>query len=166
MRAKPSRVRDAPADAILGFPLLTKDGSGRRLWLRPGKRYLFGRTSAERMDTLSFSTIVLVLMIAQRDSSRLRATRRQCHASTAPSPSMRSNREMAYVSSCFTCSLGFATNLVSIQENVSARSLVTVEDLGSKGGTKVNGQRIKSDKYVLPQETNTLQMGSFPALFR
>ncbi len=32
--------------------LLENAGSafqGRRLWLRPGKRYLFGRTRAERM---------------------------------------------------------------------------------------------------------------------
>ncbi|KAI0452312.1 hypothetical protein F5B21DRAFT_344493 [Xylaria acuta] len=49
---------------------------------------------------------------------------------------------------------------------MGSRSKVTVEDLGSKGGTKVNGQKYRSETCTLSQDSNSLQMGSFPPLFR
>ncbi|KAI8950619.1 hypothetical protein F4801DRAFT_602184 [Xylaria longipes] len=51
-------------------------------------------------------------------------------------------------------------------EVMGSRSKVTIEDLGSKGGTKVNGQKYRSETCTLSQDSNTLQMGSFPPLFR
>ncbi|RYP12874.1 hypothetical protein DL767_011099 [Monosporascus sp. MG133] len=48
----------------------------------------------------------------------------------------------------------------------SSRSRVTVEDLGSKMGTRVNDLKIKGDKFVLTEPLNTLQMGSFQAKFK
>jgi len=47
-----------------------------------------------------------------------------------------------------------------------SRSTITIEDLGSKGGTKVNGHKYRSETCTLTQDSNTLQMGSFPPLFR
>ncbi|KAH9986264.1 hypothetical protein F4779DRAFT_305877 [Xylariaceae sp. FL0662B] len=102
---------------------------GKRLWLRPGKRYLFGRTVAEPGQ------------LAIKGNGADKVSRKH----------------------------------VTIQvdrvvdgdgENVKSRSRVTVEDLGSKGGTKVNDRKIKGDKCVLSQNANILQMGSFPAKFR
>lgn len=49
---------------------------------------------------------------------------------------------------------------------MGSRSKVVVEDLGSKGGTKVNGQKYRSETCTLSQDSNTIQMGSFPPLFR
>lgn len=45
------------------------------------------------------------------------------------------------------------------------RSRVTVEDLGSKGGTRINDNKIKGEKVVLTDDTTTLQMGSFQSKF-
>jgi DNA repair protein XRS2 len=52
------------------------------------------------------------------------------------------------------------------QEVMGSRSSLTIEDLGSKGGTKVNGQKYRNETCTLSHESNTLQMGSFPPIFR
>lgn len=49
---------------------------------------------------------------------------------------------------------------------MSSRSRITVEDLGSKGGTRINDEKIKGEKRVLSRDVNTLQMGTFPPKFR
>lgn len=53
-----------------------------------------------------------------------------------------------------------------IQERVSSRSQITVEDLGSKSGTWLNDERFKGESRVLSQDVNILRMGSFPSKFR
>lgn len=49
---------------------------------------------------------------------------------------------------------------------MSSRSRIVVEDLGSKGGTWVNEEKVKGEKRVLSQQVNVLRMGSFPPNFR
>ncbi|KAK6860478.1 FHA domain-containing protein [Apiospora arundinis] len=112
--------------------LLENEGEaidGKRLWLRPGKRYLFGRTVAEpgqlaikgpRANTVSRKHFTIsVDPVRQGDS-----------------------------------------------QSLSSRSKLTVEDLGSKLGTTINEHKIKGETYVINQDTNTLQMGSFPRKFK
>ncbi|RYO84855.1 hypothetical protein DL766_001669 [Monosporascus sp. MC13-8B] len=104
---------------------------GKRLWLRPGKRYLFGRTVAE-----------LGQLALKGDPAALKSvSRKHC--------------------------------IIQVDEvaegdggRPSSRSRVTVEDLGSKMGTRVNDLKIKGDKFVLTEPVNTLQMGSFQAKFK
>ncbi|KAI1341180.1 hypothetical protein F5Y15DRAFT_422430 [Xylariaceae sp. FL0016] len=102
---------------------------GRRLWLRPGKRYLFGRTVAEPGQ------------LAIQGEGADKVSRKHVTISVA------------------AVEEGDA-------ENMSRRSRVTVEDLGSKGGTKVNDRKYRGESCELPQVSNTLQMGSFPTMFR
>ncbi|RYP63021.1 hypothetical protein DL771_009476 [Monosporascus sp. 5C6A] len=104
---------------------------GKRLWLRPGKRYLFGRTVAEPGQ-----------LALKGDPAALKSvSRKHC--------------------------------IIQVDEvtdgdggRPSSRSRVTVEDLGSKMGTRVNDLKIKGDKFVLTEPVNTLQMGSFQAKFK
>ncbi|KAI0396466.1 hypothetical protein F5Y17DRAFT_103566 [Xylariaceae sp. FL0594] len=103
--------------------------SHKRLWLRPGKRYLFGRTVAEPGQ------------LAIQGPLSERVSRKHVTISVA------------------AVEEGHADILRS-------RSVVTIEDLGSKGGTKVNGHKYRSETCILTQDSNTLQMGSFPPLFR
>ncbi|KAI0473594.1 hypothetical protein GGR56DRAFT_666725 [Xylariaceae sp. FL0804] len=102
---------------------------GKRLWLRPGKRYLFGRTVAEPGQ------------LAIRGPGAEKVSRK--HVTIAVDPVEEGDAE-----------------------NMESRSRVTVEDLGSKGGTKVNDQKYKGQTCVLSQDSNSLQMGSFPTKFR
>ncbi|KAI1077598.1 hypothetical protein F5B20DRAFT_255969 [Whalleya microplaca] len=102
---------------------------GKRLWLRPGKRYLFGRTVAEPGQ------------LAIKGNGADKVSRKHV--------TIQVDRVVD----------GDA-------ENMNSRSRVTVEDLGSKGGTKVNDRKFKGDKCHLEQDANILQMGSFPAKFR
>lgn len=46
------------------------------------------------------------------------------------------------------------------------RSTCTVTDLGSKSGTKVNGETIKDEKRVLTADTNDFRMGTSKTSFR
>ncbi|KAI3340578.1 hypothetical protein F4824DRAFT_393612 [Ustulina deusta] len=101
----------------------------RRLWLRPGKRYLFGRTVAEPGQ------------LAIQGPGAERVSRK--HVTITVDPVVEGHAEA-----------------------VGSRSKVTVEDLGSKGGTKVNGQKYRSEACALSQDSNIIQMGSFPPLFR
>ncbi|KAI1746784.1 hypothetical protein F4782DRAFT_474497 [Xylaria castorea] len=101
----------------------------KRVWLRPGKRYLFGRTVAEPGQ------------LAIQGPGAERVSRK--HVTIAVD-----NVEDGHA------------------EVMGSRSKVTIEDLGSKGGTRVNGQKYRSETCTLSQDSNTLQMGSFPPLFR
>ncbi|KAI1433482.1 hypothetical protein GGR50DRAFT_668282 [Xylaria sp. CBS 124048] len=101
----------------------------KRLWLRPGKRYLFGRTVAEPGQ------------IAIQGPGTERVSRK--HVAITVDAVEEGHAEV-----------------------VEKRSKVTVEDIGSKGGTKVNGQKYHKESCVLPGDSNTLQMGSFPPVFR
>ncbi|KAI2615992.1 hypothetical protein GGR54DRAFT_610768 [Hypoxylon sp. NC1633] len=102
---------------------------GKRLWLRPGKRYLFGRTVAEPGQ------------LAIKGEGAERVSRKHV-----------------------TIQVDRVTE--GDGERVLNRSSVTVEDLGSKGGTWVNDEKIKGEKRLLSQQINVLQMGSFPSKFR
>ncbi|KAI1421506.1 hypothetical protein F5Y12DRAFT_702265 [Xylaria sp. FL1777] len=101
----------------------------RRLWLRPGKRYLFGRTVAEPGQ------------LAIQGPGAERVSRK--HVTITVDPVADGHAEV-----------------------MASRSKVTVEDLGSKGGTKVNGEKYRSETCTLLQDSNTIQMGSFPPIFR
>ncbi|KAF3069768.1 putative dna damage response protein [Daldinia childiae] len=112
--------------------LLENEGEaleGKRLWLRPGKRYLFGRTVAEPGQ------------LAIRGEGAERVSRKHV-----------------------TIQVDEVTE--GDGENVSSRSRITVEDLGSKGGTRINDEKIKGETRVLSRDVNTLQMGTFPPKFR
>ncbi|KAI0015690.1 hypothetical protein F4780DRAFT_762648 [Xylariomycetidae sp. FL0641] len=102
---------------------------GKRLWLRPGKRYLFGRTAADPGQ------------LAIRGPGSEKISRK--HVTIQVDPVNEGDAE-----------------------NMSSRSKVTIEDLGSKGGTKVNDQKYKGESCTLNQDTNILQMGIFPFKFR
>ncbi|KAF4967884.1 hypothetical protein FZEAL_10470 [Fusarium zealandicum] len=99
---------------------------GRRLWLRPGKTYLFGRTAAEPGQlAISHNTISrkhLTITVAQVEEG-------QAH-------------------------------------NPISRSTLTIEDLATKIGTVVNGEKIKGKKKVVEGDTAELIMGKCPDKFR
>ncbi|KAI0876956.1 hypothetical protein GGS24DRAFT_449628 [Hypoxylon argillaceum] len=101
----------------------------KRVWLRPGKRYLFGRTVAEPGQ------------LAIQGPGAERVSRK--HVTITVDKVGDGHAEV-----------------------MGSRSKVVVEDLGSKGGTKVNGQKYRSETCTLSQDSNTIQMGSFPPLFR
>ncbi|KAI0170588.1 DNA damage response protein RcaA [Pestalotiopsis sp. NC0098] len=96
---------------------------GKRLWLRPGKRYLFGRTIAERG------------MLAIHGDKSSSVSRKHV---TIEVDQVRPGDS----------------------QNLSKRSKITVEDLKSKLGTVVNGEKIKGEKYAIDQEENELKMGN------
>ncbi|KAI1492712.1 hypothetical protein F5X96DRAFT_677569 [Biscogniauxia mediterranea] len=102
---------------------------GKRLWLRPGKRYLFGRTSAGPGQ------------LAIKGPGADKVSRK--HVTIKVDPVAEGGAEA-----------------------MMSRPRVTVEDLGSKGGTKVNDHKYKGESCVLSHDFNTLQMGAFPAKFR
>ncbi|KAI0533634.1 hypothetical protein GGR58DRAFT_99426 [Xylaria digitata] len=101
----------------------------KQLWLRPGKRYLFGRTVAEPGQ------------LAIRGPGAEKVSRQHMTITVDPVED------------------GHAAV-------IGSRSKVTIEDLGSKGGTKVNGQKYRGETCTLSQDANILQMGSFPPIFR
>ncbi|KAJ8129479.1 hypothetical protein O1611_g4150 [Lasiodiplodia mahajangana] len=101
----------------------------KRVWLRPGKRYLFGRTVAEPGQ------------LAIKGPGAEKVSRK--HVTITVDKVEDGHAEV-----------------------MGSRSKVTIEDLGSKGGTKVNGQKYRSETCILSQDSNTIQMGSFPPLFR
>ncbi|KAI1099687.1 hypothetical protein F4804DRAFT_74482 [Jackrogersella minutella] len=112
--------------------LLENEGEaldGKRLWLRPGKRYLFGRTVAEPGQ------------LAIKGAGAERVSRK--HVTIQVDEIAEGDGEI--ISKC---------------------SRVTVEDLGSKGGTWINDEKVKGEKRVLSQDVNVLQMGSFTSKFR
>ncbi|GJN70150.1 hypothetical protein PLICBS_004202 [Purpureocillium lilacinum] len=98
----------------------------RRLWLRPGKTYLFGRTAAEPGQ----------LAISHNTISRKHLT---ITVDDVPE--------------------GHAHHLTS-------RSKLTIEDLKTKIGTTVDGQKIKGAKYVVEGKQAEFVMGKCPQLFR
>ncbi|KAJ9150200.1 Cytochrome b5 reductase 4 [Pleurostoma richardsiae] len=109
--------------------LLENDGDflgGKELWLRPGKRYLFGRTTAEPGQ----------YAISDKTISRKHLTIEVGNVPEGAGQDFRS------------------------------RSAVTIEDLGAKVGTVVNGTQIRGQKYVVPGASNEIKMGNCPKLFR
>ncbi|KAK2017136.1 FHA domain-containing protein [Colletotrichum eremochloae] len=109
--------------------LLETDGDvlqGRRLWLRPGKRYLFGRTASEPGQ----------LAISHKTISRKHLT---IEVSAVPDGE---------------------------SENLSSRSKVTIEDLGTKTGTTVDGHKYKGEKHVITEAVAEIKMGGCPDMFR
>ncbi|KAI9172252.1 putative transporter MCH2 [Paramyrothecium foliicola] len=99
--------------------------NGRRLWLRPGKTYLFGRTAAEPGQ----------LAISHNTISRKHLT-----------------------ITVYPVAEGQAHDL-------ARRSHLTIEDLATKIGTTVNGQKIKGVKYVVETTEAEIVMGKCPSKF-
>jgi hypothetical protein len=50
--------------------------------------------------------------------------------------------------------------------HLTSRSRLTIEDLATKIGTSVNGQKIKGEKVVVATEEVDLIMGKCPSKFR
>ncbi|RFU78715.1 campothecin resistance conferring [Trichoderma arundinaceum] len=99
---------------------------GRRLWLRPGKTYLFGRTAAEPGQlALSHNTISRKHLTITVDS----VTEGHAH-------------------------------------NLSSRSHIKIEDLATKLGTVVNGQKIKGNIFDAQVEEYEIMLGKCPSKFR
>ncbi|KAM6537746.1 hypothetical protein FALCPG4_003652 [Fusarium falciforme] len=99
---------------------------GRRLWLRPGKTYLFGRTAAEPGQ----------LAISHNTISRK-------HLTLTVSPVEDGQAH-----------------------NPTSRSMLTIEDLATKIGTVVDGEKIKGKKKVVQGVTAEFTMGKCPHKFR
>ncbi|KAF4340885.1 campothecin resistance conferring [Fusarium beomiforme] len=98
---------------------------GRRLWLRPGKTYLFGRTAAEPGQ----------LAISHNTISRK-------HLTITVSPVEKGQAH-----------------------NPSSRSTLTIEDLATKIGTVVNGEKIKGKRKVIEGDKAEFTMGKCPNKF-
>ncbi|KAH8734585.1 hypothetical protein BGZ61DRAFT_514018 [Ilyonectria robusta] len=99
---------------------------GRRLWLRPGKTYLFGRTAAEPGQlAISHNTI---------SRKHLTITVDKVEDGRSQSP--------------------------------KHRSTLTIEDLKTKTGTVVNGEKIKGKKYEVTTASADITMGKCPNKFR
>ncbi|KAK8061604.1 FHA domain-containing protein [Apiospora phragmitis] len=134
--------------------LLENEGEafeGKRLWLRPGKRYLFGRTVAERK--------IAPKQLANPIPSYATANDWQAGQLAIKGPKAN------------TVSRKHVTIQVDPvregdSQSLSSRSKVTVEDLGSKLGTTINEHKIKGETYAINQDSSTLQMGSFPKKFK
>ncbi|KAH7155724.1 hypothetical protein B0J13DRAFT_435981 [Dactylonectria estremocensis] len=99
---------------------------GRRLWLRPGKTYLFGRTAAEPGQ----------LAISHNTISRKHLT------------------------------ITVDTVEDGRSQNPKYRSTLTIEDLKTKTGTIVNGERVKGKKYEVSTPSAEITMGKCPNKFR
>ncbi|RCI08068.1 hypothetical protein L249_7825 [Ophiocordyceps polyrhachis-furcata BCC 54312] len=98
----------------------------RRLWLRPGNTYLFGRTAAEPGQlAISHNTI----------------SRKHLTITVAPVGEGQS-------------------------QQLSSRSGLTIEDLSTKTGTEVDGNKIKGSKYVVTDSCVHFIMGKCPSKFR
>ncbi|KAF4988163.1 hypothetical protein FGRMN_9931 [Fusarium graminum] len=98
---------------------------GRRLWLRPGKTYLFGRTAAEPGQ----------LAISHNTISRK-------HLTITVSPVEKGQAH-----------------------NPTSRSTLTIEDLATKIGTVVDGEKIKGDKKMVEGSRAEFTMGKCPNKF-
>ncbi|KXH24934.1 FHA domain-containing protein [Colletotrichum simmondsii] len=122
-------VRGAFLRSQVAMWLFETDGNvfeGRRLWLRPGKRYLFGRTDSEPGQ----------LAISHKTISRKHLTIEVDNVSDGDS------------------------------QHLSRRSTVTIEDLGTKTGTTVDGHKYKGEKHVVAAASAEIKMGGCPDMFR
>ncbi|KIN02355.1 hypothetical protein OIDMADRAFT_53864 [Oidiodendron maius Zn] len=92
---------------------------GRRIWLRPGKKFLFGRTSAEAGQ----------FALSDRTVSRRHLT--------------------------------VDVGEVGAKDcaNIRTRSRITLEDLSTKHGTRVNDEQIRGKSIVLSQDQNVIIVG-------
>ncbi|KAI1041238.1 hypothetical protein LB505_002447 [Fusarium chuoi] len=98
---------------------------GRKLWLRPGKTYLFGRTAAEPGQ----------LAISHNTISRK-------HLTITVSPVEKGQAH-----------------------NPRSRSTLTIEDLATKIGTVINGEKIKGKRKVIEGDKTEFTMGKCPNRF-
>ncbi|KAI0160534.1 hypothetical protein GGR57DRAFT_455661 [Xylariaceae sp. FL1272] len=102
---------------------------GKRLWLRPGKRYVFGRTVAEPGQ------------IAVHGTGSEKVSRKH-----------------------------MAIRVDAVEDGhalvMDSRSKITIEDLGSKSGTRVNGTKYKGEFCTLSQESNAVYIGPLKSMFR
>ncbi|PMD51140.1 uncharacterized protein K444DRAFT_225107 [Hyaloscypha bicolor E] len=100
---------------------------GKKLWLRPGKKFLFGRTHTEDGQ----------FVIEDKTVSRQHLTIEVDPVTAVDCP------------------------------NARTRSRVTLQDLGTKIGTTVNGQRLeKKTDHVLQREDNVITLGKYKYNFR
>ncbi|ESU15948.1 hypothetical protein FGSG_09377 [Fusarium graminearum PH-1] len=98
---------------------------GRKLWLRPGKTYLFGRTAAEPGQlAISHNTI----------------SRKHLTITVSPVEPGQSH-------------------------NPSSRSTLTIEDLATKIGTVVNGEKLNGTQKVIEGDKAEFTMGKCPNKF-
>lgn len=56
--------------------------------------------------------------------------------------------------------------LTATQQRLTSRSNITVEDLKTKTGTTVNGEKFKGETRVLTNDVNEILMGGSPDVFR
>ncbi|KAH6609393.1 hypothetical protein Trco_002739 [Trichoderma cornu-damae] len=99
---------------------------GRRLWLRPGKTYLFGRTAVEPG----------LLAISHNTISRKHLT------------------------------ITVGSVIEGHAHNLSSRSHIRIEDLATKTGTVVNGQKIRGSVYDGQVGEYEIMLGKCPSKFR
>jgi hypothetical protein len=58
------------------------------------------------------------------------------------------------------------TWLNNLQQRLSTRSTLTIEDLRTKSGTTVDGQKYKGEKLVVSEPAVHIKLGNCPDSFR
>ncbi|KAJ6121283.1 hypothetical protein N7512_003748 [Penicillium capsulatum] len=114
--------------------------NGRRVWLRPGKRYLFGRENGmfSRSDDDASSNMSAIVLHAIPNKTVSR------HHMTIEVSAVKERD-------------GTRTH---------ARTKVTVTDLNSSKGTTVDDQQIKGQEHVLEGTEHSIKIGRYPHAFR
>jgi nijmegen breakage syndrome protein 1 len=56
--------------------------------------------------------------------------------------------------------------LMDWQTDSRARSCITLQDMNTKIGTIINGEKIRGESRVLDKVDNKVQLGKYPHLFR
>lgn len=127
--------------------LLADTVLGKKLWLRPGKRFLFGRTRAGEGDfAVSDKTISRSHLLVEVGT--------------------------VGAADCVCCCSSFFKDGSSyLQGNPRSRSTITITDQATKIGTTLNGQQIRSEKenkigHVLNGDVNVIVLGKYPYEFR
>ncbi|KAK2067858.1 hypothetical protein P8C59_001563 [Phyllachora maydis] len=113
---------------------------GRRLWLRPGRRYIVGRTGTVPItDSLPAAQhIVLLNSHVPHNNTISRSHLLVCVDAVPEGDAL----------------------------NVRSRSRVTIEDLKTKKGSILNGKPIRGEKHQLTEAHNDLSVGNCGADFR
>ena len=112
--------------------ILSSDGDflkGKSIWLRPGKKYLFGRVSSQGSPSRNYGV----------DHKSI--SRKHLVISVAP---VKSGDGL----------------------HIHARSEVTIEDQGSKLGTKLDGQTMKAATRKLDKEEHSIKLGNYEHVLR
>ncbi|KAI9785573.1 MAG: hypothetical protein M1816_000384 [Peltula sp. TS41687] len=100
----------------------------KRLWLRPGKKYLLGRVKEEQAGGR--------FVIEHKSVSRKHMT-----------------------IEVFQPEAGDVSK-------IHAKSRVVIEELGTKFGTRLDGEQIRAETKVLQNDVNAIQLGNFNQIFR